>query len=160
MSINLLANGGFESGSLSPWFASAPNVAVVESSNAEYTPYSGDYYLYCFNNNLQTAVGNRGSTVSQSLSGLSPGTNYTVSLQTRTRGAGAANYCSVYVYGGKNATTGAIANIVDTPNEWTELKGGYVPKTSEDVLNIIAACTFSGSSATGRVLFDEVVFSQ
>lgn len=47
MSINLLANGGFESGSLSPWFASAPNVAVVESSNAEYTPYSGDYYLYC-----------------------------------------------------------------------------------------------------------------
>lgn len=66
----------------------------------------------------------------------------------------------MYVYGGKNATTGAIANIVDTPIEWTELKGGYVPKTSEDVLDIIAACTFSGSSATGRVLFDEVAFSQ
>jgi hypothetical protein len=46
MSVNLLANGGFESGSLSPWFASAPNVAVVETSDAEYTPYSGDYYLY------------------------------------------------------------------------------------------------------------------
>ncbi|OJJ00691.1 hypothetical protein ASPVEDRAFT_82250 [Aspergillus versicolor CBS 583.65] len=155
MSVNLLANGGFESGSLSPWFASAPNVAVVETSDAEYTPYSGDYYL-----NLQTAVGNRGNTASQKLSGLSPGINYTVSLQTRTRGAGAANYCSVYVYGGNNATTGAIANIVDTPNEWTELKGGYMPKTSEDVLNIIAACTFSGSSATGHVLFDEVVFAQ
>ncbi len=48
MSTNLLENGGFEFGSLSPWFASAPNVAVVESSNAEYAPYSGDYYLYCF----------------------------------------------------------------------------------------------------------------
>ncbi|KAL4805439.1 hypothetical protein BDV18DRAFT_140865 [Aspergillus unguis] len=158
MSVNLLTNPGFESGSLSPWAPSAPNVATVVESNADYTPYSGDYYL-----DLQTAVGNRGNTISQSITNLIPGQNYSVSLQTRTRGEVAtANYCSTYVWAGRNATspTGAIASLLDTPNEWTLLEGWYVPKTSSDLLNVVASCTFSGSSYTGHVLFDEIVFEE
>ncbi|KAL4922149.1 hypothetical protein BDW62DRAFT_77364 [Aspergillus aurantiobrunneus] len=126
MSVNLLTNPGFESGALSPWTPSAANVANVVATNADYTPYAGEYYL-----DLETAVRNRGNTISLHLSDLAPGSNYTVSLQARTRGEGAANYCSVYVYGGTNATVGAIASMTDTPNEWTAVQGWYVPKAVE-----------------------------
>ncbi|KAL4906948.1 hypothetical protein BDW74DRAFT_150056 [Aspergillus multicolor] len=153
MSLNLLTNPSFESGSLAPWIPSAPNVATVVASNADYTPYDGDYYL-----SLRTAVGNRGNTISQSLHNLTPGTNYTVSLATRIPAPNGANYCSVSAYGGFNATTGAIVSLFDVPDEWVSLEGWYVSKTAEDRINFVASCTFSGSSYTGVVLFDEVYF--
>ncbi|KAL4799447.1 hypothetical protein BDV19DRAFT_355164 [Aspergillus venezuelensis] len=155
MALNLIQNPSFESGVLAPWTPHAANVAQVVASNAEYQAFEGDYYL-----DLQTAVGNRGNTISQVITGLIPGTTYTVSIQTRTRGQGGANYCSTYLYAGNNATTGAIASEIDTPNEWFALEGEYVAKETSEVLNVVGGCTFSGSSYTGHVLFDEVVFRE
>ncbi|KAL4953344.1 hypothetical protein BDW69DRAFT_194904 [Aspergillus filifer] len=155
MATNLIQNPSFESGVLAPWTSHAANVAEVVASNAEYQAFEGDYYL-----DLQTAVGNRGNTVSQVITGLTPGVTYTVSIQTRTRGEGAASYCSTYLYTGNNATAGAIASLVDTPNEWFTLSGEYTAKTESETLNVVGGCTFSGSSYTGHVLFDEVVFRE
>ncbi|KAL3469164.1 hypothetical protein BJX99DRAFT_81414 [Aspergillus californicus] len=150
MSLNLLTNPGFESGSLSPWHPSTPNVATITEDPE--TAYTGNYYL-----SLETAVGNRGNTISQHVHDLTPGTNYTVSLQARVIADYGANYCSTYIYARSNSTMGAIASLIDTPSEWTQVEGWYVPTSTGEVLNIVAGCTFSGSSYTGMVLFDEVV---
>ncbi|KAL4937846.1 hypothetical protein BDV06DRAFT_226552 [Aspergillus oleicola] len=155
MSVNLIQNPGFESGVLSPWTPHAANVAEVVASNADHQPAEGDYYL-----DLQTAVGNGGNTISQTVTGLTPGTTYIVSVQTRTRGEGAANYCGTSIYAGNNATAGSIASEWDTPNEWWTLGGEYVAKTTSETVSIVGGCTFSGSSYTGHVLFDEVVFQE
>ncbi|KAJ5167563.1 uncharacterized protein N7482_006344 [Penicillium canariense] len=63
-----VVNPPFESGVLFPWIPSAMNVAKVNNGTSA---SSGDYYV-----DLQTAVGNRGNTISQSLKHLEPRTEY------------------------------------------------------------------------------------
>ncbi|KAF9889505.1 hypothetical protein FE257_007215 [Aspergillus nanangensis] len=146
---NVLANPSFETGSLSPWWPTAVDVAQISNGS---TAYSGDFYL-----DLQTAVGNRGNAISQRLTGLHVGANYTFSVQIQTRSPSAANYCGFFAYTGRNATTNAIASeLLYEPGEWVQLTGSYVPKRPEDVLHVGGSCTFSGSSYTGHVLLDDI----
>ncbi|KAL5364467.1 carbohydrate binding domain protein [Aspergillus floccosus] len=147
-SCNVVANPSFESGVLAPWFTTVVDVAHVSNGTQA---FSADYYL-----DLETAVGNRGNTVSQRIKGLQPGANYTFSLQALTPSYG-ANYCGVYVYMGGNSTTGAVAStILYTKDEWTKVTGSYKARHREEVLHINGGCTFSGSSYTGDVYFDDV----
>ncbi|KAI9044509.1 carbohydrate binding domain protein [Aspergillus affinis] len=147
-SCNVLANPSFESGVLSPWVPSAVDVAQISTG----TPvFDGEYYL-----NLETAVGNRGNEISQCINGLTIGANYTFSMQVRSPNY-AANYCSVLAYRGSNSTSGLLASeLLFTQDEWVEVKGSYRPRHSRDTLHVGASCTFSGSSYTGNVLFDDI----
>ncbi|KAL4884980.1 hypothetical protein BJY04DRAFT_181051 [Aspergillus karnatakaensis] len=153
----IVANAGFESGNIFPWAvvgAVYPNTAVITPSNPSYSAFAGDFY-----SDLQSAPGNRANTISQHITGLVPGTNYTVSVQAlSTSNSNGANYCSAGISTGvKNQTIG-IAQASPAPEQWGELSGWYVADGTEDVLNLWAGCTFSGSSYTGHVLFDEVSF--
>ncbi|PLB44855.1 carbohydrate binding domain protein [Aspergillus steynii IBT 23096] len=148
LSCNVLANPSFETGTLSPWVASAVDVAQISTG----TPVlDGDYYL-----NLETAVGNRGNSISQSIKDLTIGANYTFSVKARSPNYG-ANYCGVFAYHGSNSTAGSIASeqLFDQ-EEWVEVRGSYRPTTSRDILHVGAYCTFSGSSYTGHILFDDL----
>ncbi|KAL2865980.1 uncharacterized protein BJX67DRAFT_382361 [Aspergillus lucknowensis] len=149
---NLIRNSGFEAGGLAPWFTSAPDVATVVY-DPDVAP-AGNFYLH-----LETAVGNRGNTLSQHLSNLTAGATYHVSLRAQMDDNG-ANYCAVSLYGGNNSTTGAIASLLDTPTHWTTVEGSYVARAREDVLHVVGLCNFSGSSYTGHILLDEVVFAE
>ncbi|KAJ5094964.1 hypothetical protein N7532_007255 [Penicillium argentinense] len=149
---NAVLNPSFETGTLKPWFSSAVNVAKVTSGTSA---YSGEYYL-----NLQTAVGNRGNTISQHLKHLKPHEKYDFSVQVQVPSPSGSEYCSVYVYMGRNATIGAIAStqLFDL-EEWTALTGTYTAKRSDDILNIVVACDSEDSSVTGNVLIDDVNFT-
>jgi hypothetical protein len=108
---------------------------------------------------LQTAIGNRGNTISQPLRNLDPSIDYTFSMQVQAASPG-ANYCSFYVYMGKNSTTGFVAtDTLYDSGEWTSVTGHYRPRLSQEYLNIVASCTFEGSSYTGRVFIDDVVLA-
>ncbi|EAW09006.1 carbohydrate binding domain protein [Aspergillus clavatus NRRL 1] len=150
-SCNLLSNPSFETGTLQPWITSAVNMAKVSNGTQA---YSGDYYL-----DLETAVGNRGITISQVVKNLDPRLDYTFTMHVQSS-ALAANYCSFYAYAGLNATTGFIASdtLYDS-GEWTLVTGQYRPKLSREFLNIIASCTFEDSSNTGHVFIDDVTLS-
>ncbi|KKK13641.1 hypothetical protein P175DRAFT_0556948 [Aspergillus ochraceoroseus IBT 24754] len=151
MSCNLVANPSFETGSLAPWAASAANVATILSGS---TAYSGDYYLQ-----LQTAVGNRGNTISQRLTHLDRSKNYTVTVEAQVA-AYSATYCFVSLYMGHNSTTGLIASdVIDATGEWTEVRGYYVPEHASEVLHIVASCDLEDPSYVGNVLLDDVIFS-
>ncbi|KAJ5742416.1 uncharacterized protein N7511_011435 [Penicillium nucicola] len=146
---NVVTNPSFETGVLNPWHASAVDVAKISNGT---TAYSGEYYL-----NLQTAVGNRGNTISQSLQHLKPRSKYDFSAQVQVPSPSGSSYCSVYVYSGKNATVGAIASAqLFNFGEWTGISGSYIPRRDHDVLNIVAACDSEDSSVTGNVLIDNV----
>ncbi|CEO59581.1 hypothetical protein PMG11_04254 [Penicillium brasilianum] len=149
---NAVVNPSFESGSLYPWVPSAVNVARVSNGT---TAYSGDYYL-----DLQTAVGNRGNTISQSLKHLEPRAKYTFSASVQVPSPSGSEYCAVYVYMGHNATTGRIASSqLFTFGEWTSVTGTYSPRRPVETLNIIASCDSEDSSVTGHVWIDEVIFT-
>jgi hypothetical protein len=109
---------------------------------------------------LQTAIGNRGNTISQPLRNLDSSIDYTFSMQVQAASPG-ANYCSFYVYMGKNSTTGFVATdtLYDSGGEWTSVTGHYRPRLAQEYLNIVASCTFEGSSYTGRVFIDDVVLA-
>ncbi|KAI1838704.1 hypothetical protein DTO006G1_583 [Penicillium roqueforti] len=148
---NAVSNPSFETGILAPWHPSAVNVAQVSNGTIA---YSGDYYL-----NLQTAVGNRGSTISQGLRHLKPHTEYKFSAQAQVPSPSGSEYCSVYVYVGRNATVGSIASVqLFNFGEWTEVTGSYVPKRENEILSIGAACDSEDSSYTDNVLFDDISF--
>ncbi|KAJ5456138.1 uncharacterized protein N7458_003721 [Penicillium daleae] len=172
---NAVVNPSFESGSLYPWVPSAVNVAKVSNGTSA---YSGDYYLSVpgfwisfswwtvqlidahIYSDLQTAVGNRGNTISQSLKHLEPRTKYTFSASVQVPSPSGSEYCDVYVYMGRNATTGRIASSqLFTFGEWTSVTGTYFPRRPEETLNIIASCDSEDSSVTGRVWIDDVIFS-
>lgn len=172
---NAVVNPSFESGSLYPWVPSTINVAKVSNGTSA---YSGNYYLsvllsrillFFFNENhladakssdLQTAVGNRGNTISQSLKHLEPRAKYTFSASIQAPSPSGFEYCSVYVYMGRNATTGQIASTqLFTFGEWTSVTGTYSPRRSEETLNIIASCDSEDSSVTGHVWIDDVILS-
>ncbi|KAJ6139386.1 hypothetical protein N7471_005872 [Penicillium samsonianum] len=148
---NAVSNPSFETGLLAPWHASAVNVAKISNGTIA---YSGDYYL-----NLQTAVGNRGNTISQGLRHLKPHTEYKFSVQAQVPSPSGSSYCSVYVYAGRNATVGSIASAqLFNFGEWTEVAGSYVPKRENEILSIVAACDSEDSSVTGNVLLDDISF--
>ncbi|CAG8123542.1 unnamed protein product [Penicillium salamii] len=151
LSCNAVSNPSFETGILSPWHAPI-NVATITNGS---TAYSGNYYL-----NLQTAVGNRGNTISQGLRHLKRHTQYKFSVQAQLPSPSGSEYCSVYVYIGRNATVGNIASAqLFHPGEWMEVAGSWVPRREQDVLSIVAACDSEDSSVTGNVLLDEIVFA-
>ncbi|KAL4866633.1 hypothetical protein BDV12DRAFT_172582 [Aspergillus spectabilis] len=52
----VLANAGFESGGIYPWIASAPNVAVVTETNANYAAYEGQFCLHIFSPLLNSII--------------------------------------------------------------------------------------------------------
>ncbi|GFG03308.1 hypothetical protein IFM5058_01364 [Aspergillus udagawae] len=150
-SCNLVVNPSFESGNLFPWFPSALKVAKISNATEA---YDGDYYL-----DLQTAIGNRGNTISQPLRNLDPSLDYTFSMQVQAASP-SANYCSFYVYMGKNSTTGFVAtNMLFNSGEWASITGHYRPRLAQEYLNIVASCTFEGSSYLGRVFIDDVVLA-
>lgn len=107
--------------------------------------------------NLQTAVGNRGNTISQFLKHLKPRSKYDFSVQVQMPSPSGSSYCSVYVYAGRNATVGAIASAqLFNFGEWTEVTGNYVARRDREILNIVAACDSEDSSVTGNVLIDDI----
>ncbi|KAJ5497018.1 hypothetical protein N7463_009005 [Penicillium fimorum] len=151
LSCNAVSNPSFETGILAPWHPSAINVAKINNGAIA---YSGDYYL-----DLQTAVGNRGNTISQGLRNLKPHMEYKFSVQAQVPSPSGSEYCSVYVYMGRNATIGSIASAqLFNFGEWTEVTGSYVPKRENDILSIVAACDSEDSSVTGHILFDDISF--
>lgn len=170
---NAVSNPSFETGILAPWHPSAVNVAQVSNGTIA---YSGDYYLYespslssqttisdtnevMCTSNLQTAVGNRGNTISQGLRHFKPHTEYKFSAQAQVPSPSGSEYCSVYVYVGRNATVGSIASVqLFNFGEWTEVTGSYVPKRENEILSIGAACDSEDSSYTDNVLFDDISF--
>lgn len=90
------------------------------------------------------------------MTGLTIGANYTFSVQAQSPNYG-ANYCSVFAYHGSNSTSGLIASdLLFTQEEWVEVKGSYRPRHSRDTIHVGAYCTFSGSSYTGHILFDDL----
>ncbi len=114
---------------------------------------------FCMPSDLQTAVGNRGNTISQLLSHLEPRTRYTFSASFQAPSAG-FEYCGVYVYMGRNVTTGRVASSqLFTFSEWTSVTGTYSPKRPDETLNIIAYCDSEDSSVTGHVWIDDVIFA-
>ncbi|PYI14880.1 carbohydrate binding domain protein [Aspergillus japonicus CBS 114.51] len=155
MSCNLLTNPSFETGTLSPWFTTVPNVNIATVTNAT-AAYDGEYYL-----DLKTDYGNRGHSIAQTLTGLQRGTVYDFSAQIQIPGPSGVEYCFVDAYVGANATTGAIVSQQLLPTgEWTTVRGSYqrTGRRAEDVLTLTGSCTSPGSSYVWDVLVDEVVF--
>ncbi|EAU37357.1 predicted protein [Aspergillus terreus NIH2624] len=148
-SCNVVANPSFESGVLAPWYTTVVDVAHVSNGTQA---FSGDYYL-----DLETGYVTMGNLVSQRITDLQPGANYTFSLQAMTP-TSAANFCNVLVYMGGNATTGAVASTYDVvPNGgWTKVTGSYKARYREEVLHIFARCDSEDSSTSGDVYLDDV----
>ncbi|KAL4876833.1 hypothetical protein BJY04DRAFT_199322 [Aspergillus karnatakaensis] len=147
----IIANGGFELGTLFPWIPSDANAATILNGTGA---YAGDYYL-----GLQTAPGNRANTVHQPLHDLNTDSTYAISAKVWGPAVSTANYCSAYIYTGENATTGLIASVMieyDISERWLDLRGDFTPKAKEELLYVSAGCTLSGASHTGRLLFDEI----
>jgi len=112
------------------------------------------------NRNLQTAYGNRGNTISQHLKHLKPRSEYDFSVKVQVPSPGGVEFCSVYVYAGKNATIGKIASAeVFNFGEWETLTGTYKAKRPEEILSIVAACDSEDSSVTGNVWIDDIIFT-
>ncbi|KAL5342072.1 hypothetical protein BJX70DRAFT_12587 [Aspergillus crustosus] len=152
MSVGFL-NGNFESGSIYPWVPSAPSAAVAIQSNAQFTAPEGQFYL-----DIQTDYGNRGNSVEQHITGLVPGTEYTFSVQARSGSSSTANYCYASLTVGADDTTSTSIRNDQLPDEWVLLSGTHVATSAEEVIDLAGGCNFSGSSARGHVLFDEVIF--
>lgn len=112
------------------------------------------------NRNLQTAYGNRGNTISQHLKHLTPRSEYDFNVKVQVPSPGGVEYCSVYVYMGKNATIGKIASAnIFNFGEWETLTGTYKAKRPQETLKIIAACDSEDSSVTGNVWIDDIRFN-
>ncbi|MFC5665220.1 carbohydrate binding domain-containing protein [Kitasatospora misakiensis] len=92
---NLVANGGFETGSLSPWTLSGGGSAVVASNARTGT------------SSLQT--GASGSGVEQALTGLSPNTTYLLTGWAKVANAGETLAIGVKNYGGTETSTNLSA---------------------------------------------------
>ncbi|KAJ5887775.1 hypothetical protein N7495_007816 [Penicillium taxi] len=149
---NAVVNPSFESGVLYPWVPSAVNVAKVSTGT---NAYGGEYYL-----NLQTSVGGRTNSISQTLDHLTPHAEYDFNVGVQAVSTG-ASYCSLYVFMGHNSTTGEIKDsILFNFGEWTSLSGTFVPKKSTQTLTLIAGCDFEDSSLIGSVLLDDVSFTK
>ncbi|KAK2760402.1 hypothetical protein FQN54_002472 [Arachnomyces sp. PD_36] len=146
---NPLENPTFETGSLGPWIPSAENVAnIVGAPEA----YEGEYYL-----DLETAPGNRANQITQNITGIDTSKEYPFSIFAQVPNISVANYCSVYVYTGTNATTGLIASeMLPGQSPWTEITGTYKPKSEDDVFTVSCSCTLSGASHTGHVYLDGI----
>lgn len=81
-------------------------------------------------------------------------------MKVQVPSPGGVEYCSVYVYAGKNATVGSIASKqLFNFGEWETLTGVYKAKRHDELLNIVAACDSEDSSVTGNVLIDDVSFT-
>lgn len=89
---NYVQNSGFESGSLSPWYAW--NNAVV----VNYEQYYGSYAVKCQAN----------SSVEQVVTGLSPNTTYTLSGYIKSSDGGSWEYLGVKNYGGSDTYQGTV----------------------------------------------------
>ncbi|PYH47802.1 uncharacterized protein BP01DRAFT_389710 [Aspergillus saccharolyticus JOP 1030-1] len=156
-SCNLLSNPSFETGSLSPWFTTVPNVNIATVTNAT-TAYDGNYYL-----DLKTDYGNRGHSIAQAISDLHRGGVYTFTAQIQIPEPSGAEYCFVNAYVGQNATTGLIVSQLLMPTgEWTAVSGEYTRQglRADDVLTVTGSCTSPGSSYIFDVLVDEVIFAE
>ncbi|RAL12169.1 carbohydrate binding domain protein [Aspergillus homomorphus CBS 101889] len=156
-SCNLLHNPSFETGSLSPWFTTVPNVNIATVTNAT-TAYEGNYYL-----DLKTDVGNRGHSIAQPITELKRGAVYEFTAHVKIPGSSGVEYCFVDAYIGKNATTGLIVSELLMPtDEWATVSGQYkrTKRRAEDVLTISGACTSPGSSYTWNVYLDEVILKE
>lgn len=108
---------------------------------------------------MQTAIDNGGNTISQTLENLKRGTKYDFSAEVQVPEVD-AEYCSIYVYMGRNATIGQVAtkDVMDF-EKWVSVTGSYTPKRSEDRLSIFASCEFEDNSVTGHVYIDDVLFA-
>ncbi|GKZ22046.1 hypothetical protein AbraIFM66951_007241 [Aspergillus brasiliensis] len=146
---NILSNPSFETGSLSPWFTTASNVARVTTA----TPaYAGNHSL-----DVTTAIDNGPNSFSQTLSSLNRSTTYDFSVQVKPSVSG-AELCHIAVYLGLNTTSDTIVTADLEPSErWTAVTGEFTANRSADVLTISAACTSPDNSYTWHVYFDEVV---
>ncbi|XRM44774.1 hypothetical protein ABZX51_007885 [Aspergillus tubingensis] len=146
---NILSNPSFETGSLSPWFTTASDVARVTTATPAYT---GNYSL-----DLTTAIDNSPNSFSQTLSSLNHSTTYDFSVQVKPSVSG-AEFCHIAAYLGLNTTSDTIATAdLEPSDQWTALTGGFTANRSADVLTISAACTSPDNSYTWQVYFDEVV---
>jgi hypothetical protein len=116
-------------------------------------------HILTLNRNLETAIDNGGHAISQSLQHLKRGAKYDFSAEVQVPYSG-AEFCSIYVYMGRNVTTGHITtqDVTDF-GTWVSVTGSYTPKRSEDRLNIFSACDFPDNSVTGTVYIDDVLFA-
>ncbi|OJI79827.1 hypothetical protein ASPTUDRAFT_34071 [Aspergillus tubingensis CBS 134.48] len=146
---NILSNPSFETGSLSPWFTTASDVARVTTATPAYT---GTYSL-----DLTTAIDNSPNSFSQTLSNLNRSTTYDFSMQVKPSVSG-AEFCHIAAYLGLNTTSDSIATAdLEPSDQWTAVTGLFTASRSADVLTISAACTSPDNSYTWQVYFDEIV---
>lgn len=137
-------------------------VAITTCETTSCIPHSEIHKLtfVVMNRNLQTAYGNRGNTISQHLKRLKPRSEYDFSVKVQVPSPGGVEFCSVYVYAGKNATIGKIASAeLFNFGEWETLTGTYKAKRPEEILSIVAACDSEDSSVTGNVWIDDIIFT-
>ncbi|KAL4784144.1 hypothetical protein BJX76DRAFT_357347 [Aspergillus varians] len=147
----IVGNGGFETGLLAPWIPSDVTAATIGNGTQA---FAGNYYL-----NLETAPGNRANYVHQPLRELDTSTTYTVTAQVWGPEVATANYCSVWVHIGQNASAGLIDSATldyEQSHQWLALEGQFQPQQETEELYLRAGCTLSGASHTLVVLWDAI----
>ncbi|KAL4971332.1 hypothetical protein BDW66DRAFT_155760 [Aspergillus desertorum] len=110
---------------------------------------------------LQSAPGNRLNNVSQTLRGLDTTATYTFTGHVWGPPGYGGNFCSASILAGfKNVTTKIVqVDIYDQSEQWLNLTGTYQPKHSKEILTLRVGCTFSDSSVTGHILFDDIALT-
>jgi len=142
---NLVANPGFEAGSLSSW--TSTGTAIADPANAN----SGSY---------AAKVTGVNSSVSQTVSGLSPGTTYRVQAYADLINAGDQASIAVSSYGGSTITsTVTWTNYLNGHS--LVIEGPSVNLTfTTGATNTSATISFTKTSGSGSAYVDDVALSR
>ncbi len=160
----VIQNGGFESGSLSPWVATGTvgsSSGSVISGGSSYFAGSGSSYSggnYAFSANLQTPTSPYGNgAVTQILKqalNTCPGTTYTIT----------ADYNFEYIYpGGTCSITLQGSLVVKSPPSatkvWQRLTSGFVATTNADLVTFTLTCSTPGTIELDSVNITQTITS-
>ena len=148
----VIQNGGFESGSLSPWIAQG---TAGQSTNSIVSPGStnpsGGNYAFSANLQLPTSPYGNGAvtqTLKQTLNTCA-GTNYSITADYDFASAGTGNICSFtmqYPQGSVAVDTRSSATGV-----WRTTAAKFQAVSNADVVGFVLTC-----SAPGRIEVDSV----
>ena len=158
----VIQNGGFESGSLSPWVATgtvdSQSSGSVVSGGSSYFAGSGSSYSggnYAFSANLQTPNSPYGNgavtqTLTQTLN-TCPGTYYTIT----------ADYNFLRIGGTCSFTYGSI--VVKSPPSatgvWQRMTSTFVAITYADVVSFTLTCSTPGTIEVDSVNITKITAS-
>ena len=156
----IIQNGGFESGSLSPWVVQTglgQSSGSVVSGGSSYYAGSGSIYTggnYAFLANLQTPNSPYAGTVSQTLSqtlNTCAGTNYTVT----------ADYNFEYHQGGVCTLTmmGLSASTASTSTGWHRMTTTFKAGSNAASISFAMSCSTPGEIGVDAVNITKTVTS-